>query len=38
MVAAIALQNDLVLVTGNLKHFARIQSLGFPLSLQDWRN
>ena len=37
MVAAIALQHKLVLVTGNVKHFERIQSLGFPLSVCDWR-
>lgn len=37
MVAGIALEHNLVLVTGNTKHFERILNLGFPLSLQDWR-
>lgn len=37
MVAAIALQHKLVLVTGNMHHFERILGLGFPLSLHDWR-
>jgi tRNA(fMet)-specific endonuclease VapC len=38
MIAAIALQHGLALVTGNTKHFDRIRQLGFPLSLLDWRN
>jgi hypothetical protein len=25
-----------VMVTGNTKHFERIQSLGYPLRLKDW--
>ena len=37
MIAGIALQHGLVLVTGNTKHFERIVDLGFPLALQDWR-
>jgi tRNA(fMet)-specific endonuclease VapC len=37
MVAAIALQHKLVLVTGNMNHFERILNLGFALSLHDWR-
>ncbi len=37
MIAATALEHDLVLVTGNTKHFERIQSLGYPLRLDDWR-
>jgi len=37
MIAAIALQHKLVLVTGNMNHFERILTLGFPLSLHDWR-
>jgi tRNA(fMet)-specific endonuclease VapC len=36
MIAAIAVQDDLVLVTGNTKHFDRIRQLGFPLSIVDW--
>lgn len=37
LIAGIALHNDLPLVTGNTRHFQRIVDLGFPLSLQDWR-
>ena len=33
----IALAHNLVLVTGNGKHFERVITLGFPLSLADWR-
>src|SRR5512135_2289282 len=37
MVAAIALQNGLELVTGNTTHYQRIQEIGYPLVLHDWR-
>jgi tRNA(fMet)-specific endonuclease VapC len=37
LIAGIALAHDLVLVTGNMRHFERIVALGFPLSLADWR-
>ena len=37
MIAATALHHNLTLVTGNLKHFERIQTLGFPLKLENWR-
>lgn len=37
MIAAIALQHDLTLVTGNLSHYQRIQALGYPLRLDNWR-
>lgn len=37
MIAAIALQRDLTLVTGNLSHYQRIQTLGYPLRLDNWR-
>lgn len=37
MIAATAIEHALVLVTGNTEHFARIQSLGFPLALDNWR-
>jgi tRNA(fMet)-specific endonuclease VapC len=37
MIAAIALQHDLVLVTGNLSHFQRIPVLGYSLKLDNWR-
>ena len=37
MIAAIALQNGLELVTGNTAHYQRIQQIGSPLVLHDWR-
>ncbi len=37
MIAAIALQHDLTVVTGNLSHYQRIQSLGYGLKLDNWR-
>jgi tRNA(fMet)-specific endonuclease VapC len=37
MIAAVALQHGLELVTGNTGHFQRIQQLGYPLALANWR-
>jgi tRNA(fMet)-specific endonuclease VapC len=37
MIAAIALHYGLELVTGNTAHFQRIQQLGYPLVLANWR-
>ena len=37
MIAAIALQYDLVLVTGNTTHYQRIQGLGHQLKLDNWK-
>jgi tRNA(fMet)-specific endonuclease VapC len=37
MIAAIALVHGLDLVTGNTAHYQRIQRLGRPLVLHDWR-
>ena len=37
MIAAIALTHQRELVTGNTAHFARIQQLGYPLMLANWR-
>ncbi len=37
MIAAIALHHGLELVTGNTAHFQRIQMLGHPLTLVNWR-
>ena len=37
MIAAIALMQGLELVTGNTAHFQRIQRLGYPLTLVNWR-
>jgi tRNA(fMet)-specific endonuclease VapC len=36
-IAAIALQNNLTLVTGNLNHYQRILELGYSLKLDTWR-
>ena len=38
MIAAIALTHGLELVTGNSSHYQRIQQLGYPLTLVNWRN
>jgi tRNA(fMet)-specific endonuclease VapC len=38
LIAAIALANDLVLVTGNQAHYQRIQALGYALKLDNWRS
>jgi predicted nucleic acid-binding protein len=37
MIAAIALGHGLELVTGNTAHYQRIQQLGYPLTLVNWR-
>ncbi len=37
MIAAIALQHGLDLVTGNIAHYQRIHALGYPLRLVNWR-
>jgi tRNA(fMet)-specific endonuclease VapC len=37
MIAAIALEHDLTLVTGNLSHYRRIGSLGYEIQLENWR-
>ena len=37
MIAAIAIINGLELVTGNTAHYQRIQQLGYPLTLANWR-
>lgn len=37
MIAAIALHRGLELVTGNTAHFQRVQRLGYPLTLANWR-
>ena len=38
LIAAIAIENNLILVTGNTKHYQKIQSLGYPLQLANWRD
>ena len=37
MIAAIALTHGLEMVTGNTAHFQRVQQLGYPLILANWR-
>lgn len=37
MIAAIAMHHGLDLVTGNIAHFQRVQQLGYPLTLTNWR-
>ncbi|MGH7139317.1 MAG: PIN domain-containing protein [Pirellulales bacterium] len=37
MIAAIALTRGLEVATGNTAHFQRIQQLGYPLVLTNWR-
>lgn len=37
MIAAIALTQGFELVTGNTTHYQRVQQLGHPLVLVDWR-
>lgn len=37
MIAALTLVHGLELVTGNTPHFQRIQQLGYPLTLVNWR-
>jgi tRNA(fMet)-specific endonuclease VapC len=37
IIAAIALEHKLELVTGNAAHFQRIIALGYPLTLVNWR-
>ena len=37
MIAAIALTHGLELVTGNTAHYQRVQQLGYPLTLVNWR-
>ena len=37
MIAAIAIHNGLTLVSGNVIHYQRIQELGYPLVVDNWR-
>ncbi len=36
-IAAIALRHRVCVATGNIRHYARIQSLGYPLVVENWR-
>jgi tRNA(fMet)-specific endonuclease VapC len=38
MIAGIAIRNSLVLVTGNTDHYERIQAIGYPLQMENWRD
>lgn len=38
MIAAVAIVAGIELVTGNGAHYARIQALGYALSLENWRD
>ena len=38
IIAATAIHHDLILVTGNISHYQRIQALGYSLKLDNWRN
>ena len=38
MIAAIAIRQQLPLVTGNTEHYKRIGDLGYGLRLENWRN
>lgn len=37
LIASIAIQNNLILVTNNTKHYQRIQALGYPLIIDNWK-
>jgi tRNA(fMet)-specific endonuclease VapC len=37
MVAAVALQHGLILVTGNTTHYERVRARGYPLQIENWR-
>ena len=37
MIAATALRHNLILTTGNTRHFERIAALGYPLQLDNWK-
>lgn len=37
IIASIALENDLILTTGNIDHYRRIQILNYPLKLDNWK-
>lgn len=38
MIAAIAIVNNLPLVTGNTEHYQRIIDLGYPLTIENWKD
>jgi tRNA(fMet)-specific endonuclease VapC len=38
LIAATALHHGLVLATGNSAHYQRLQPLGYPILLDNWRS
>jgi tRNA(fMet)-specific endonuclease VapC len=36
-IAATAIEANALLITGNTRHFERVQRLGYPLRLDNWR-
>ena len=38
MIAASAIEHDLLLATGNTDHFLRVIDAGFPLRIENWRD
>ncbi len=36
-IAAIALRHRMAIATGNVRHYERVQALGHPLIVQNWR-
>lgn len=37
IIGATAITHDLVLVTGNMKHFGRLNQVGYAIQLMNWR-
>ncbi|WP_420809924.1 hypothetical protein [Gloeothece citriformis] len=37
LIASMAISNNLILVTNNIKHYQRIQLLGYPLIINNWK-
>lgn len=37
LIAATALRHQLVLVSGNVRHYARVVEVGYPLRIVNWR-
>ena len=38
IIAATAIDRDLILITGNISHYQRIQAVGYSLKLDNWRS
>jgi tRNA(fMet)-specific endonuclease VapC len=37
LIAGIAIHNNLTLATGNTEHYQRVRALGYPLTLENWK-